>query len=167
MILNPEKPDFVETTTTFDEEPPAYDATQSTNYTPAPEKGRQSPSSPSTSGSIIRNASTSTPSPGSSSFKSPSSWFSFGAMSRTDREVKATVIGLVRSLLDPYFLHPHDYYSGQRCREPAIICLERVNVCQRIPFRLTLCNTDDFSRASVAFKAALKHVALETLHLKR
>src|ERR1700761_1981577 len=101
MILpgNSDKPQSPNLTDTlYDDAPPAYDASQNTTP-PAQEKINVAVAGPSTtqistsSGSITPNSAS------SSTFKSAAAWFSFGALSRTDKEVKTTVMGLVSCLV--------------------------------------------------------------------
>ncbi|KZS93466.1 hypothetical protein SISNIDRAFT_549819 [Sistotremastrum niveocremeum HHB9708] len=81
-----------------DEAPPSYDSPP-VQYQISPEKQANIYQSSTTS---IAGPSTPRPQSASSSggsFRNAAAWFSFGAQSRTDREVKTTVLGLVRDVV--------------------------------------------------------------------
>jgi hypothetical protein len=111
MILQPDKPALSSnaegsdsgSTIYMDELPPAYSEPPSvpSTWRAGQEKRLPSPGlSPSLpesgEGSITPGAAPlPSPSAGTSKFMNAAAWFTFGALSRTDREVKATVLGLV------------------------------------------------------------------------
>lgn len=101
MILNTEKRELAEQAD-FDEPPTYTDAVGPTNTTTSwarEPKGYPPPGAPDSTNAAASSSKSIPKSASGSTFSSAAAWFSFGALSRTDREVKATVLGLVRLCL--------------------------------------------------------------------